>query len=62
MLITNQPHTIFPTLAKAQEIASLNNADEVEFGWRYDAVADPSGSGRAIVRVYDEAGIFVANL
>jgi hypothetical protein len=59
--ILNQPHTVFPSLAAAEAIAAANR-DGDEDGWDYVAVADPAGSGRAIIRVYDETGEFVENL
>ncbi len=60
MLITNQPHTIYGTVAAATKVADANNADSD--GWKYVVVADPKGSGRAIIKVYDEDGLFLDNL
>ncbi len=58
MLITNQPHRIYNTIATA--VAAENNADAD--GWNYVVVPDPKGSGRAIIKVYDEDGEFLDNL
>ncbi len=60
MLITNQPHTIYNTVAAATVVADANNADSD--GWEYVVVPDPKGSGRAIIKVYDEDGKFLDNL
>jgi hypothetical protein len=57
MLITNQPHTIFPTLARTQWIADRNNAAPAG-----DTRRRLTRTGRAIVKVYDEDGVFIANL
>jgi hypothetical protein len=57
-LITNQPHHIFQSLAKA--LAQCPESDE---DLTYVVAADPRGSGRAIIKVYDTAsGDFIANM
>jgi len=50
--LINEPHTIFPTVATAEKVAEANNGND----WTYRVVADPSGSGRAIIEIYDEEG------
>jgi len=60
MFIINQLHTIYNTVSEAEKVASANNADSD--GWEYVVVADPQGSGRAIIKVYDEDGVFLDNL
>lgn len=52
--------TIFPSQAKAEEAAAQLRAEDQE--WEYLVDVDPNGSGRALVKVYDEAGEFLHNL
>jgi hypothetical protein len=54
------PHTVYPTVEAAEAIAAANAADDD--GWEYRVVPDPQGSGKAIIKIYDEAGEFVGNL
>ncbi len=54
MLITDRPHTIYATAAKAQAVVDKLNADAD--GETYVLSVDPKGSGRAIIKVYDEDG------
>ena len=58
--ILYQPHTVFPTVTAAEAVAQANAAEGD--GWEYRVIADPSGSGRAIIRVFDEDGNFIENL
>ncbi len=56
MLITNGPHTIYPTAAKAQAVIDKMKALDPDFdGWDYRVKADPA-SGRAIIEVFDDTG------
>jgi hypothetical protein len=48
--------------AEAQKIADLNKAGEDNGGWTYVVSVAPNGSGKAIIKIYDEDGEFVANL
>jgi cobalamin biosynthesis protein CbiD len=60
MLITDHPHTVFPTIAAAQAaVAVLDDGED----FAYVVVADPTGTGKAIVEVHDIAdGAFIANV
>jgi hypothetical protein len=49
-----QTHTIFPTAAKAQEIADRCAADDAGDGYNYLVVEFPNG--RAVIEIYDETG------
>lgn len=57
--ILNAPHTVFASVAAAQKIADAAGADD---DFTYEVVADPKGSGKAIIKVYDENHAFVGNL
>lgn len=41
-------------------IVKLDGDDDA--AWTYNVVVDPNGSGRAIIEVLDEDGIFLGNL
>jgi hypothetical protein len=58
--LINQPHTVFNTVSAAETIASRCNDDGD--GWEYRVVPDPLGSGRAIIKVFDEDGFQLGNL
>lgn len=60
MLISNSPHTLFSP-EKAEEIAKELTKNDSE-GWTYKVNHDPSGKGYSFIEIYDEDGIFVANL
>lgn len=59
MAIIDPVYTIFGSAEAAQKIVDANAGDD---GWRFEVSVDPKGSGRAVVKVYDETGEFVANL
>ena len=61
MDITNNPHKVFTQEEAAQLAAELNDGDD---GWTYKAInnPDPAGPKTAIIKIYNEAGEFVANL
>ena len=54
-------HKVYQTVAAAQDVADELNAED-EDGWTYKVVADPKGTGKAIIKIFDEAGEFVGNL
>jgi len=60
-LLTNDPPQVFQTLAAA-EAAAAQLAQGEDEGWTYQVVPDPKGSGRCIIKVYDEDGEFISNL
>lgn len=57
-------HTIYPTYAEADYVASLLNEDAQSAGdgWTYIVLADPQGSDSAIIAIYDEDGQLVGYL
>ena len=58
MLISTAPAKVFPNPEAAQKaIDALCDPD-----WSYKIVLDPEGSGKAIVKIYDEENHFVADL
>jgi hypothetical protein len=59
MLINDPVYTIFASAEAAQKIVDANAADD---GWRFEVSVDPKGSGRAVVKVYDDTGEFLGNL
>lgn len=54
--------TVFSTKKKAEEKVAQKNAQKNEDGWKYIVETDPSGSGRAIIKVYDCDNVFVKYL
>jgi hypothetical protein len=58
MTICNAPHTIFKDFEAAQKVA--NTLD----GTPHEIVPDPKGSGRCIIKLFDEEdpSIFIMNL
>ena len=57
-LISNGPARVFNCVASARaHIALLDDPD-----WTYKVIPDPKGTGKAIVKIYDEEGYFVADL
>jgi cobalamin biosynthesis protein CbiD len=60
MLIINNPGLVFPTAAAAAKaVAALDDGED----YKFIVVSDPSGSGKAIIKVYDiETGDFIANV
>ncbi|MFA7331981.1 MAG: hypothetical protein WC326_13005 [Candidatus Delongbacteria bacterium] len=61
LLLTNAPTWVFLTEAEAEKAATDLGKGEAE-GWTYTVVPDPIGSGRCIIKVYDENGEFISNL
>ena len=59
--IISQPYRIFNSVEEANIEADKLNADP-EDDWEYRVVPDPKGSGRALIKIYDEDGEFVENL
>jgi hypothetical protein len=60
MFIIDPTYRIFNTADAAQKIADANNEDAD--GWEYKVIVDPQGSGRAVIKIYDEDGEFLGNL
>lgn len=60
-LLTNDPPRIFNTQAQA-EAAATQLAQGEDEGWTYRVIPDPKGSGRCIIKAYDEDGQFISNL
>lgn len=54
--IDNKPATVFSCVDEAIAFADQMGADD---DWEYVVVADPKGSGRAIVEIYDGDGHMV---
>lgn len=52
--------TVFATVAEAKAVADTMSADDPD--WTYTIVPDPKGTGKAIVKIYDEDAYFVANV
>ncbi|HEX5521132.1 MAG TPA: hypothetical protein VFX29_05520 [Longimicrobiaceae bacterium] len=50
--------------AEAERLAAYLNADEAEAGdgWTYRARHDPTGRGRSLIDIFDEAGELVGQL
>ncbi len=57
LLLCDLPARVFNTVEIAQNFADSINDDE----WDYKVIPDPKGSGRAIIKVYDEDGEFISN-
>lgn len=55
MMLLQITPTVYPTAAAAQAVADANAAHD-EDGWAYKVVLDPTGTGKALVQVYDEEG------
>lgn len=60
MILLNHIHAVFPTVAAAEAVAAQNAAEDDD--WEYRVVPDPQGSGRAIIKIFDEDKLFVGNL
>jgi hypothetical protein len=54
------PRTVFASEAAAAKVANANAADDAD--WEYRVVVDPSGSGKAVIHLYDEDKNFVGIL
>ncbi len=57
--VLNHTHTIYQDANAASVAASSMQAGDDD--WTYKVVVDPKGSGRAVVAIHDEDGVFVAN-
>jgi len=60
MRTIERPAKIYASAPKAEEAANLIRSGEDE-GWEYRVIPDPKGSGKAIIKVYDEDGEFVGD-
>lgn len=58
--LINEPHRIFNTKVDAEKVAAALKSDDPY--WTYEVSVDPSGSGRALINIYDEDGLFVRKL
>jgi hypothetical protein len=57
MALITSTHSVINTMEEATALAYAMTADDD--GWQYVAVADPAGSGRATIEIFDEDGEFV---
>lgn len=51
--------TIYPTVEMAEKVATVLKANDED--WDYKVIPSPNGNGKAVIKVYDEDGIFLAN-
>ena len=61
MLTIKNPARIYTSVAKANEAAKILKAGDDD-NWEYRVIPDPKGSGRAIIKIYDEDDNFVCDL
>jgi hypothetical protein len=60
MSIITSTYTVFNSLAEAEAVAEQNQIADPY--WSYTAVADPKGSGRAVIKIVDEDGCWIGNV
>ena len=61
MLTIKKSARIYTSATKANEVAKILKAGDDD-NWEYRVVPDPKGSGKAIIKIYDEENKFVGDL
>ncbi len=58
--ILNSGYTIFPTIEAAEVAAEALRSEDPD--WEYRVIPDPLGTGKAIIKSFDEDGNFLGNM